>query len=136
MSNHNLSHGKTLFDVFNMINPNCYQAFIIQCIIENKKSEAVQYCNELLTAFDYYKWDSSGKQSDYVDRLICESNLYKWQKLAIIQIISNNVIQCKNILEDEISSEASEFEKRKQIAMKDDHGLEDLYRVLGFGRLI
>ena len=105
MSNHVISHGKTMFDIFNMINPNCYQALIIQAIIENKKEEAVQFCNELEVAFNHYKWDSSGKQSSYIDTLVCESNLDQWKKLALIRIISNNVKQCRDILEKEIEND-------------------------------
>ena len=37
MINPIISHNKTLFDIFNMINPNCYQALIIQAIIEDRK---------------------------------------------------------------------------------------------------
>lgn len=135
MSNHPLSHGKTMFDLFNMINPNCYQAFIIQCIIENKKEEAVQCCDELSTAFEYYKWDSSGKQSGYIDTLICESNLEKWQKIAIIHIISNDVCQCKNAIEKRIEEEHEEILNRRNYAREcRDNGrspLDDLYRIFG-----
>lgn len=118
MSNHTLSHGKTVFDIFNMINPNCYQAFIIQCIIENKKEEAIQYCNELETAIEYYKWDSKCKQSSYIDQLICESDLVKWQKFAIIYIMSNNTKLCKSILEEAINDEHEESLKRKEYLSK------------------
>ena len=112
MSNHPISHDKSMFDLFNMINPNCYQAYIIQCIIEDKKEDALRYCEELSTAFEYYKWDSSGKQSDYIDSLICESNFDKWQKMAIIYIISNDIVKCKNIIKNQISLEQEDLKKR------------------------
>lgn len=135
MSNHPLSHGKTMYDLFNMINPNCYQAFIIQCIIENKKEEAIQCCEELSTAFEYYKWDSSGKQSGYIDSLVCESNLEKWQKIAIIHIVSNDVANCKSIIENRIADEQEEATNRKNYAKQcRDSGrspLDDLYRLFG-----
>ena len=121
MSNHPISHGKTVFDLFNMINPNCYQAFVIQCIIENKKEEAIQYCNELSTAIEYYKWDSAGKQSSYVDQLICESDLQKWQKISIIYIISNNVEQCKKVIEGELNNEREESKKRIEYEKRCKH---------------
>ena len=111
MSNYKISHDKSLYDIFNMINPNCYQAFIIQYIIEDRKSEAIKCCDELLTAFKYYKWDLKGKESDYVDRLICDSNLLKWQKSAIIHIISNNAESCKSIIENEIKDEIARRNK-------------------------
>ncbi len=112
MSNHAISHGKTMFDIFNMINPNCYQALAIQAIIENKKEEALYCCNELHTAIKYYKWDSSGKQTNYIDALICDSDLKKWQKIAVIHIIANNVGLCKKAILDEIESEKELFVKR------------------------
>jgi hypothetical protein len=112
MINHPISHNKSMFDLFNMINPNCYQAYIIQCIIEDKKEDALRYCDELSTAFEYYKWDSSGKQSDYIDSLICESNFDKWQKMAIIYIISNDIVKCKNIIKNQISLEQEDLKKR------------------------
>ena len=140
MSNHPISHGKTVFDLFNMINPNCYQAFVIQCIIENKKEEAIQYCNELSTAIEYYKWDSAGKQSSYVDQLICESDLQKWQKISIIYIISNNVEQCKKVIEGELNNEREESKKRIEYAKRCKHQgrspLDDLYRMFGFNSII
>jgi hypothetical protein len=95
------------------MNPNCYQAFIIQYIIEDKKSEAIKCCDELLTAFKYYKWDSKGKESDYIDHLICDSSLLNWQKSAIIHIISNNAESCKSIIENEIKDEIAHFNKCK-----------------------
>ena len=97
-NNHSIGHNKTMFDLFNMINPNCYQAFIIKCIIESNPTDAIQYCDELSTAINLYKWDVSCKQSDYIDKLICESNLNSWQKKAIMYIISNDVEKCKDIL--------------------------------------
>jgi hypothetical protein len=118
MSNYPVSHDKTIYDIFNMINPNCYQAFIIQYIIENRKEEALKCCDELATAIEYYKWDSSGKQSSYVDSLICESKFAKWQKLAIIHIIANDVKSCKRVIEGRIKEEASETEKRIESAKK------------------
>lgn len=140
MSNHTISHGKTIFDIFNMINPNCYQAFIIQCIIENKKEEAIQYCDELLTAIEYYKWESKTSQSSYIDSLICESQLDKWQKLAIIHIIANEVIPCKSIIENKILEERKETENRISTARKfKDYPtttMDDLYRMFGFSSLL
>ena len=140
MSNHPISHGKTVFDLFNMINPNCYQAFIIQCIIENKKEEAIQYCDELSTAIDYYKWDASGKQSSYIDQLICESDLDKWKKIALIYIISNNVEQCKKVISDQIESDKQDTERRIESAKNcRNHGrspLDELYSMFGFNSII
>lgn len=136
MSNHSIGHGKTMFDLFNMINPNCYQAFIIQCIIENNKEEALQYCHELSTAIEHYKWDSSGKQSDYIDQLVCESNLQKWQKIAIIHIIANDVESCKSVIESEINNDLYEdrmrLESVKQYINHNRSSLEDLYNTFGF----
>lgn len=140
MSNHPLSHDKTIYDLFNMINPNCYQAFIIQFIIENRKQEALQCCDELSVAFEYYKWDSKGKQSSYIDALVCESNLEKWQKIAIIHIIANNVEQCKHVIECEIEEESHSTERRvefaKQHGNKQHNELNDLYNLFGFGSLL
>lgn len=140
MSNHTISHGKTIFDIFNMINPNCYQAFIIQCIIENKKEEAIQYCDELLTAIEYYKWESKTSQSSYIDSLICESQLEKWQKLAIIHIIANEVIPCKSIIENKILEERKETESRISTARKfKDYPtttMDGLYKMFGFSSLL
>lgn len=116
MSNHAISHGKTMFDIFNMINPNCYQSLAIQAIIENKKEEAIYCCNELRTAIEYYKWDSSGKQTNYIDALICDSYLKKWQKIAIIHIIANNIDLCKKAILDEIESEKESIIKRAESA--------------------
>lgn len=140
MSNHPISHDKTLYDLFNMVNPNCYQAFIIQYIIENKKQEAIQCCDELSVAFEYYKWDSKGKQSSYIDTLICESNLTKWQKIAIIHIIANDVKSCKCVIESEIDAEKELAGKRvKPTAryMNSPHtSLQDLYNLFDFNSLI
>lgn len=140
MSNHTISHGKTIFDIFNMINPNCYQAFIIQCIIENKKEEAIQYCDELLTAIEYYKWESKTSQSSYIDSLICESQLEKWQKLAIIHIIANEVNPCKSIIESKILEEKKDTEDRINTARKfKDYpttAIDDLYKMFGFSSLL
>lgn len=140
MSNHPISHDKTIYDIFNMINPNCYQAFIIQFIIENKKEEALQCCDELAVAFDYYNWDSKGKQSSYIDSLICESNLEKWQKIAIIHIIANDVKSCKHIIENEIESEKQESIKRaesaKQRKENKSNPIQDLYDLFGFSSLM
>lgn len=116
MSNHAISHGKTMFDIFNMINPNCYQSLAIQAIIENKKEEAIYCCNELRTAIEYYKWGSTGKQSSYIDALICDSDLKKWQKIAIIHIIANDVDLCKKAILDEIEYEKELLVKRTESA--------------------
>lgn len=131
-----IGNGKTLFDLFNMINPNCYQAFIIQCIIENKKEEAIQYCDELLVAFEYYKWDSCGKQSGYIDSLICDSNLDKWKKIAIIHIIANDVEKCKKIIEDEIENERVYTTKRVDVAKRERDSIKDICSIFGFGSLL
>lgn len=136
MNNYQISHGKTLFDIFNMINPNCYQAFIIQCIIENKKEDAMQYCDELKTAIDYYKWESRDISSKYIDALICESNLSQWQKLSIIYIVSNNIDQCKKIIENEIQSDKDNINKRLEYIKNSENNkslLEELYNLYGFG---
>jgi len=140
MSNHLISHDKTLFDLFNMINPNCYQAFIIQYIIENKKEEAIKCCDELTIAFEYYKWDSSGKQSSYIDSLVCESNLAKWQKLAIIHIIANDVKSCKQTIENEILEEKKSNERRlesaRQFRDNPNSQTKDLYHLFGFDSIL
>lgn len=136
MSNHPISNGKTVYDIFNMINPNCYQAFIIMYIIENKKEEAIRCCDELRTAIEYYKWDSAGKQSSYIDALICDSNLEKWQKIAIIHIIANNIDLCKKAILNEIESEKEASLKRiesaKQYNQSPKDQIESLYRLFGF----
>ena len=140
MSNHPISYDKTIYDVFNMINPNCYQAFIIQYIIENRKQEAIQCCDELSVAFEYYKWDSSGKQSSYIDSLICQSNLAKWQKIAIIHIIANDVKSCKQVIESEIEYEKDISNKRiesaKQYRDQSYNPLHDLYNLFGLNSLM
>lgn len=133
MSNHPISNGKTLFDLFNMINPNCYQAFIIQCIIENRKEEALHYCDELSTAIEYYKWEASNKSSGYIDQLICESNLDKWKKIAIIYIISNNVDLCKKSIESQIKVDKDEHDRRLEEIKSTDiaKSLKEFYNMLG-----
>ena len=140
MSNHLISHGKTVFDLFNMINPNCYQAFIIQCIIENKKEEAIQYCNELSIAIEYYKWESTGKKSSYIDQLICESDFQKWQKIAIIYIISNNVELCKKVIENELDNDNEDSNRRLELAKRCKNSgkspLDEFYNMFGFNSLI
>ena len=137
MVNHPISHGKTLFDIFNMLNPNCYQAFIIQCIIEDKKEEAVKYCDELTTAINYYKWESKDVSTKYTDALVSESDLEKWQKLSIIYIMSSNIEQCKNVIKDEIQSEKEEANKRLEYIKRNKSNgslLEELYSLYGFGQ--
>lgn len=140
MSNHTISHGKTLYDIFNMINPNCYQALVMQYIIENKKDEAIQCCDELDTAFKYYNWEKKKCNSSYIDTLICESHLEKWQKLSIIHIITNDTSACKNVILNEIEEENRAKQKRIETAQKymDNplRQLEDLYKALGFGSLM
>lgn len=140
MSNHMISHGKTVYDIFNMINPNCYQAFIMQYIIENRKEEAIKCCEELEIAFEYYKWDTSGKQSSYVDSLICESNLDKWQKVAIIHIIANDVKSCKKAIQDELDSEKKLEEQRiasaKLFRDNPTSSLDNLFDLFGFGQML
>ena len=133
MSNYPISHGKTLYDIFNMMNPNCYQALIMQYIIENRKEDALKCCNELSVAFDYYKWDKTSKQSDYLDSLVCESSLEKWQKIAIIHIMSNNVDQCKKVISNEIESENNIAAKRLEHAKMNSRSdyTSDLYRLFG-----
>lgn len=93
-----LSDNKSIFDLFNMVNPNCYQACAIQSVIANDKDLAIKYCDELENAIKYYKWDKSDKNTDYIDSLICQSNLEKWQKLAIMYILGNNTDKCKDLL--------------------------------------
>ena len=136
MINHIISHNKTLFDIFNMINPNCYQALIIQAIIEDRKEEAIQLCDALSTALEYYKWESSAKQSGYTDALICDSSLDQWKKLAIIRIISNNVNQCKDIIKKEIENSRSYYKTnsnhRQTITLK----IADLHKMLDFNKFV
>lgn len=137
MVNHPISHGKTLFDVFNMLNPNCYQAFIIQCIVEDKKEEAIQYCDELTTAINYYKWESKDVSTKYTDALVSESDLKRWQKLSIIYIMSSNIEQCKNVIKGEIQFEKEEANKRLEYIKRNESNrslLEELYSLYGFGQ--
>lgn len=137
MCNYHISNNKTMFDIFNMINPNCYQAFIIKSIIENRKQEAIKYCDELSVAFEYYKWDTSPKQSNYIDALICESDLKKWQKIAIIHIIANDIKECKSILENELQSEKDEELKRNESIRQYGINQKDLlYKMFGFDSLL
>ena len=103
MINHIITKDKTMFDLFNMIQPNCYQAYIIQCIIEDRKQDAISYCNELQTAVDYYKWNIHNNTTDYTDCLICNSELEPWQKIALLHIVSNEYNKCKDIIELEIA---------------------------------
>lgn len=105
MKNYNISHDKTMFDLFNMTNLNCYQAFIIQSIFEDKKEDIIQLCNELSTAAAYYKWELKPVKSDYIDSLICESGLKKWQKIAMFYILSNDYTACKSLVEKQIKEE-------------------------------
>ena len=99
MINHIITKDKTMFDLFNMIQPNCYQAYIIQCIIEDRKQDAISYCNELQTAVNYYKWDIHNNTTDYTDCLICNSELEQWQKIALLHIVSNEYNKCKDVIE-------------------------------------
>lgn len=94
MQNINLSCDKTLFDLFNMVNPNCYQAMIIQDIIDNNIDDAIKHCNALQTAIEYYKWSSDDKNTDYIDSLICQSGLERWQKIAIMYALGNDISKC------------------------------------------
>lgn len=103
MINHIITKDKTMFDLFNMIQPNCYQAYIIQCIIEDRKQDAISYCNELQTAVDYYKWNVHNNTTDYTDCLICNSELEQWQKIALLHIVSNDYNKCKYTIELEIA---------------------------------
>ena len=103
MINHIITKDKTMFDLFNMIQPNCYQAYIIQCIIEDRKQDAISYCNELQTAVDYYKWNIHNNTTDYTDCLICNSELEQWQNIALLHIVSNEYNKCKDIIELEIA---------------------------------
>ena len=103
MINHIITKDKTMFYLFNMIQPNCYQAYIIQCIIEDRKQDAISYCNELQTAVNYYKWNVHNNTTDYTDCLICNSELEQWQKIALLHIVSNDYNKCKDIIELEIA---------------------------------
>ena len=94
MINYTFKDNKTLLDLFNIINPNCYQALIINAIITDNKDDAIKYCNVLKTAIQYYNWDATGKQTTYIDQLICTSDLSKWQKEAILYIIANDTKKC------------------------------------------
>lgn len=135
MSNHPLSNEKTMFDLFNMLNPNCYQAFIIQYIIENRKEDALRCCDELEIAIQYYKWEVNKRQSSYIDSLICESQLEKWQKIAIIHIITNDVTQCKKEIENQLNAEKEAEDKRHNSAKEyvaKHNSFDDLCRIFGF----
>lgn len=136
MINPIISHNKTLFDIFNMINPNCYQALIIQAIIEDRKEEAIQLCDELSTAFEYYKWESNAKQSGYTDALICDSSLDQWKKLAIIRIISNNVKQCKEIIKKEVESSRSYYKTNRNHRPTITLKIADLHKMLDFNKFV
>lgn len=96
------SKDKSIFDLFNMTNPNCYQAMIIQDIIDSNLEEAIMNCNNLLTAIEYYKWDTSDKNTAYIDSLICQSSLDRWQKIAIMYVLGSNVKKCIECLESEL----------------------------------
>ena len=101
--NPELSCGKTLFDLFNMTNPNCYQAMIIQDVIENHFSDAIDHCKALQVAIEYYKWNSEDKNTDYIDSLICQSGLERWQKIAIMHVLGNNPNKCIECIESELA---------------------------------
>ena len=102
-NNPELSCGKSLFDLFNMVNPNCYQAMIIQDIISNNTSDAIDHCKALQIAIEYYKWETKDKNTDYIDSLICQSGLDKWQKIAIMHILGSNIKKCIECLEYELT---------------------------------
>ena len=136
MINTIISHNKTLFDIFNMINPNCYQALIIQAIIEDRKEEAIQLCDALSTAFAYYKWESNAKQSGYTDALICDSSLDQWKKLAIIRIISNNVNQCKDIIKKEVENSRSYYKTNRNHRPTITLKIADLHKMLDFNKFV
>lgn len=136
MINPIISHNKTLFDIFNMINPNCYQALIIQAIIEDRKEEAIQLCDELSTAFEYYKWESSAEQSGYTDALICDSSLDQWKKLAIIRIISNNVKQCKEIIKKEVENSRSYYKTNRNHRPTITLKIADLHKMLDSNKFV
>lgn len=104
MIDYTFSGDKTLSDIFNMVNPNSYQTLAIIAIIENKKSDAIQYLKDLEIAYKYYKWDSSDKNSDYIDSLICQSSLEKWQKIAIMYTLGNDIDKCIEYLKYDLDS--------------------------------
>lgn len=109
MINHSIGNNKTMFDLFNMINPNCYQAFIIKSIIENNKLEAIQCCEELETAITYYRWETKSTSSRYIDALICNSDLEVWQRKAIFHIIDCHTSECSKVIQDEINRENAQI---------------------------
>lgn len=129
MNNYKFSNDKSLFDLFNMINPNCYQALIINSIIEDNKSDCLKYLNELKVAFELYKWPIDDKSTNYIDQLICNSSLLTWQKTAIMYIISNNVIKCQETINKEINRlKQVEIDKNKVNQIKyDPHYINDKF---------
>lgn len=102
MKNYNLFGDKSLFDLFNMVNPNCYQAMIIQDIIEDNIDSAIENCKALQVAVEYYKWETKDKNADYIDSLICQSGLDKWQKIAIMHALGSDINKCIEYLESEL----------------------------------
>lgn len=111
--NHKLSCGKTLFDLFNMVNPNCYQAMIIQDVIENHFSDAIDHCKALQVAIEYYKWNSEDKNTDYIDSLICQSGLERWQKIAIMHVLGSNMKKCIECIESELTRQSDISESNR-----------------------
>lgn len=113
MINHRISNsnkfGGTMFDLFNLINPNCYQALAIKYIIEGDKQSACECCDELDKAIEYFKWSSNSNQSNYVDQLICQSELEGWQKTSILYIIANDTKNCKKTLELEENNRSNKL---------------------------
>lgn len=133
-----ISGGKTLFDMFSMINPNCYQTLIMKSIVDGDKNGVLFYCDKLAETVKYYKWDIAYKKNDYIDSLICMSELELWQKRALLYIISNDTDNCKREIELSLfaKSKASYAYKNKHdYECADDciYSLNDVFNINNFG---
>lgn len=71
--------------------------------------------------------------------MICDSNLERWKKLAI-RIISNNVKQCKEILEKEIENDKASYQSRydyvKEYGSSSNRAVNDFCEMLDFNKFI
>lgn len=131
-----VSNEKTLFDIFNMINPNCYQALVMKSIMDCNKSDALFYCDKLAEAAEYYKWDVTYKKMDYIDSLICMSDLELWQKKAMLYIISNDTVNCKKEIEPFLFAKAKAAYVYKNNSCDDKCctlSLNDVFNINNFG---
>ena len=133
-----ISNEKTLFDIFNMINPNCYQALVMKSIMDYNKEAILFFCDKLMEAAEYYKWDISYKKNDYIDSLICVSNLEPWQKKAMLHIIANDISNCKKEVESSMFAKAKAayaYKDSKEDSAYIDFflNLNDVFSINNFG---